>query len=88
MAKKTTDKNNLQSNLERLTKIKEWFDSQEELDLEEGLKMVKEAGDLIKNSKEQLKGIENKFEEIKKSVEIDDEENKEDGEEDVVDVPF
>lgn len=66
---------NLNNNLKRLAEITEWFDNQEEIDVEEGLKKVKEAVGLIKTSKTRLKEIENEFEEIKK--EIEPEENKE-----------
>jgi len=66
MAKeKTKDLNN---NLKRLLEISEWFDNQEEIDVEEGLNKVKEAAELIKASQERLKGIENEFEEIKKEI--------------------
>jgi len=64
---------NLNHNLKKLSEITEWFDSQQELDVEEGLKKVKEASSLIKASKERLKKIENEFEEIKKEAEIEKE---------------
>jgi len=67
-----TDKNNLNDNLKKLEEISNWFDSREEVDVEEGLNKVKEAVVLIKESKERLKQIENEFEEIKKEVEDDD----------------
>ena len=59
---------NLNINLKRLAEITEWFDSREEMDVEEGLEKVKEAVSLIKASKERLKSIENEFEEIKKEI--------------------
>jgi exonuclease VII small subunit len=68
---KKRDKKGLNSNLKRLSEIAEWFDSREEIDVEEGLEKVKEAAKLIKLSKERLKEIENEFEEIRR--EIDDE---------------
>ena len=71
MAKEKPDAKNLNDNLKRLAEITEWFDDQEEIDVEEGLKKVKEAVELIKVSKERLKTIENEFEEIKKGVEED-----------------
>lgn len=77
MAKEKPDAKNLNSNLKRLSEITEWFDNQEEIDVEEGLKKVKEAVELIKVSKERLKSIENEFEEIKKEIDIE-EETKED----------
>jgi len=67
------DNKNLNDNLKRLLEITEWFDSQEEVDVEEGLNKVKEAVDLIKASKERLKEVENEFEEIKKEIEPEDE---------------
>lgn len=63
---------NLNVSLKRLAEITGWFDSREEIDVEEGLEKVKEAVSLIKASKERLKAVENEFEEIKK--EIDSEE--------------
>ncbi len=75
MAKEKTTEENLNLNLKRLSEITEWFDNQEEVDVEQGLKMVKEAVGLIKTSKDRLKKIENEFEEIKKEVALDDEEN-------------
>lgn len=65
--------NSLKSDLDSLAKITEWFENQEEIDVEEGLKKVKEAVALIKASKKRLKDIENEFEEIKKEVELDEE---------------
>ena len=75
MAKEKPDTKNLNNNLKRLSEITEWFDNQEEIDVEEGLKKVKTAVELIKVGKERLKTIENEFEEIKKGIE---EETKED----------
>lgn len=72
MAKKEVDTKNLNNNLKRLSKITEWFDGQEEVDVEEGLKKVQEAVKLIKASKERLKTIENEFEEIKKEIDVEE----------------
>lgn len=66
-----SDSKNLNNNLKKLEEISEWFDNREEVDVEEGLKKVKEAVVLIKESKERLKQIENEFEEIKKEVDIE-----------------
>ncbi len=68
------DTKNLNQNLKRLSEITEWFDNQEEVDVEEGLKKVKEAVALIKASKSRLKEVENEFEEIKKEIEPEIEE--------------
>ena len=69
MPKEKLDAKNLSSNLKRLSEITDWFENQEEIDVEAGLEKVKEAAALIKASKERLKSIENEFEEIKKETE-------------------
>ncbi|MFA5742767.1 MAG: exodeoxyribonuclease VII small subunit [Candidatus Paceibacterota bacterium] len=66
-------KNNLNGNLKQLAEITAWFDDQKEVDVEEGLKKVKEAVALIKASKERLKAVENEFEEIKKEIDFEEE---------------
>jgi hypothetical protein len=66
------DKTNLTDSLKELEKIAEWFEDQQEVDVEEGLTKVKEAAKLIKDSKARLAEIENEFQEIEK--EISDEE--------------
>ena len=63
--------NNLNNNLKRLSEIAEWFESREEVDVEEGLIKVKEAVALIKVSKQRLKEIDNEFKEIQKDIDID-----------------
>ena len=68
------EKQDLTSDLGKLSEISGWFEKQEELDIEEGLKKVKEAAELIKRSKARLKEIENEFEEIKEKIEIEDDE--------------
>lgn len=64
---------NLSEQLNKLQSIAEWFDNQTEVDVEEGLKKVKEAAGLITSSQERLKEIENEFVEIKKEIALDDE---------------
>jgi exonuclease VII small subunit len=59
---------NLNQNLKKLNQIIEWFENQEDLDVELGLKKVKEGMDIIKDLKKRLKKVENEFEEIKKEV--------------------
>jgi exonuclease VII small subunit len=59
---------NLNQNLKKLNSIIEWFENQEELDVELGLKKVKEAMNIIKETKKRLKKVENEFEEIKKDI--------------------
>ena len=77
MTKEKSNVKNLSSNLKQLSEITDWFENQEEVDIEEGLKKVKEAAALIKASKERLKTIENEFEEIKKEVDVEKENEEE-----------
>jgi len=85
-------KQDLTGDLKKLLAISEWFEKQEEVDVEEGLKKVKEAAVLIKASRERLKEVENEFEEIKKEIDIKEDEEEEEEEEDngvdVKDIPF
>lgn len=67
------EKNNLKNNLKQLEEISTWFNDQKEVDVEEGLRKIKDAVILIKASKERLKEIENEFEEIKKEMDGDNE---------------
>ncbi|MFA7169443.1 MAG: exodeoxyribonuclease VII small subunit [Candidatus Paceibacterota bacterium] len=62
-------KNSLSGSLKKLEEISSWFDEQEEIDLEKGLEKVKEGAKLIKESRAQLKNVENEFEEIKAEME-------------------
>jgi exonuclease VII small subunit len=66
---KETDKNDLKKHLDEVAKILAWFESQEELDVEQALAKVKQAAALIKQGKERLAQIENEFKEIKAEVE-------------------
>ncbi|MEO5645930.1 MAG: hypothetical protein ABIO57_02575 [Candidatus Paceibacterota bacterium] len=66
---KKTDTIDLSKNLEALSSIANWFDDQEEIDIEKGLTKVKEAASLIKASRARLQDIENEFKEIKKDIE-------------------
>lgn len=61
--------NNFKTQLKEIAAILEWFDAQEELDVEEALKKVKEAARLIKASKERLSEVENEFKVLKKEIE-------------------
>jgi len=64
----------LTQSLKRLSEIGEWFENQKEVDIEEGLKMVKEASAIIRSSRERLKAVENEFEEIRKEMDVEEEE--------------
>jgi hypothetical protein len=59
----------LKQHLEKIKLISEWFEEQEEIDLEAALVKIREAGELIKLSKERLVEVENEFQEIKAEIE-------------------
>ena len=46
-----------------------WFEKQKDIDLEEGLKKVREGAGLIKELKKRLKDVENEFNDLKKALE-------------------
>ncbi len=87
MPKEKPDIKNLSDNLKKLSEITEWFENQEEVDVEDGLQKVKEAVVLIKASKERLKAVENEFEEIKKEVDIEEDNDESESEEVGEDMP-
>jgi len=65
----TTEKPiNLKESLKKLNEIVEWFESQEEVDVEAGLERVKEGAELVKACKKRLSEIENEFEEIQRDA--------------------
>jgi exonuclease VII small subunit len=63
------DKNKLEDSLKKPEEIIEWFDKQEEVDVEAGLERVKEGVALIKTSRERLQKLESEFKEAKKELE-------------------
>lgn len=73
MAGKKTE-GNLTESLSELTAIVNWFDEQEQVDVEQGLEKVKAAAKLIKESKTRLAHIENEFKEIEKEMGVTGEE--------------
>ncbi len=58
----------LDETLKKLERIAEWFEKQNEPNLEEGLKKVEEAALLLKESRERLGEIENRFDEVRRIV--------------------
>lgn len=58
-------KKKIKDSLAELEKIAGWFESSDEIDVEEGLSKVKEGAKMIKELKKQLEEVENEFEEIK-----------------------
>jgi len=71
----TKEDKKVKESLSKLESIVEWFEKQEDIDLEEGLEKVKQGAEIVKDLKSKLKGIENKFKEIK--GDLDEEENDE-----------
>lgn len=70
MPKKTQTKVNLTKNLEKLEEIVEWFDSEDNIDIEEALKKVRDGAKLIKAGKARLKQVENEFREIEEELDV------------------
>ncbi len=62
------EKGKITIDLEKLKKIVEWFESREEIDVEEGLKRVKEGSEIVGRLKARMGEIENEFREIKKDL--------------------
>jgi hypothetical protein len=70
-SKEVMEKSNLKEYIKKISEISEWFENQEEIDLEEALGKVKEASSLIKMSKEKLVEVENEFKEIEREMSED-----------------
>ena len=66
------NKEKISESLHKLEDIVAWFEDQKEIDVEEGLKRVKDGAALVKDLKAKLKKVENEFEEIKKTMTNDD----------------
>ena len=64
-------KESLSESIKRLEGIVEWFESQEEVDVEKGLEKFKEGAALVKASRDRLKEIENEFREVEKTLETE-----------------
>jgi len=64
----TEKKESLSENIKKLEGIVEWFETQEEVDVEKGLEKFKEGALLVKSSRERLKEIENEFREVEKTL--------------------
>ena len=62
----------ISQSLEKLERIVRWLDEQERVDVEEGLRKVKEGAELIKSLRTRLTSVANEFEEVKKGLEEDD----------------
>ncbi|MBP9751361.1 MAG: exodeoxyribonuclease VII small subunit [Candidatus Moranbacteria bacterium] len=64
----TEKKQSLSESIKKLEGIVEWFETQEEVDVEKGLEKFKEGALLVKSSRERLKEIENEFKEVEKEL--------------------
>lgn len=64
--------NKLKDSLKKLKEIVLWFDNQEEIDVETALEKVKQGVVLIKESRGQLKELENEFEKVKQDLNTTD----------------
>ncbi len=63
------EKGKITEDLTKLKKIVEWFESREEVDVEEGLRRVKEGSEIVKRLRSRMKEVENEFETIKEDLE-------------------
>ncbi len=81
------EKLNLTESLKKLEEINDWFESQQEVDVEKGLEKVKEGVELVKASKKRLQDVENEFMEIKKEL-AEDESTLEQDKSEPSDIPF
>ena len=59
---------NFKEKLGKLEEIASWFEKQKEVDVEEGLRRVKEGNALVKELRERLREVENEFEELTKDL--------------------
>jgi len=65
----TTPEQNFGKLMQQLQEIVDWYEQQEELDLEEGLKKAKLAAELIRQCAQRLSQLENEFVKIKADLE-------------------
>jgi hypothetical protein len=70
-------KNSISESLSKLEQITRWFDSQKEVDVEEGMAKVREGAVLVKELEKRLTAIDNEFKELKRDLGLKeaDEEN-------------
>ena len=62
------EKNNISKSLKNLEEIVNWFEEQEDVDIEKGLEKVKQGAVVIKTLKKRLTTVQNEFNEIKKGL--------------------
>ncbi|MCH7604460.1 exodeoxyribonuclease VII small subunit [Patescibacteria group bacterium] len=71
------EKENISKSLSELQEIVNWFEKQENVDVEKGLEKVKDGANLIKELRERLQKVENEFKEIKENLSSEDAAEKE-----------
>ncbi|KKS87778.1 MAG: hypothetical protein UV62_C0026G0002 [Parcubacteria group bacterium GW2011_GWC1_43_11] len=79
---------NLKESIRKLNEIVDWFENQEEVDVEAGLEKVKEGAKLVKDCKTRLSEVQNEFEKIRKEIKKGGEVESEDNGESVDKIPF
>ena len=72
---KKESKENVAASLTKLESIVRWFDDQDQVDVEEGLKKVREGAALVKALRTRLKEVENEFQEVKRELDGESEKN-------------
>ncbi len=66
-------KDSVSESLSKLEQITRWFDAQKEIDVEDGMRKVKEGAVLVKELEKRLAEIENEFREVKKDLGVEEE---------------
>jgi exonuclease VII small subunit len=61
-------KESIQVQLKELEDIAQWFEKEEDFDIEEGLKKVKEGASLVKKLKTRIQEVENEFRELEAEI--------------------
>lgn len=70
MPTKREPKADISQSLEKLEAIVRWLDEQDQVDVQEGLKRVREGAVLVKDLRARLKEVENEFEEVKRDLDV------------------
>lgn len=65
------DNKSIKTSMNKLDDIVAWFEEQDDVDVEEGLKKVEAGSVLVRDLKGRLKKVENKFEDLKQEMEKD-----------------
>jgi len=59
---------NISKSLKNLEEIVNWFENQEDVDIEKGLEKVKQGAVIIKTLKKRLTTVQNEFNEVKEGL--------------------